>query len=370
MKKNPSILIYTHKQKTIIGSWMQNQFYDELKSHNVSIYEFDFGKYHDIIDANNQLLKFVEKKEIDLFMTSFDDETLFVSTLVEIKKKGIKTMLFCTINYTLPYRYKKTAKFFDLIWVTANETKRYFSKLNSNTIFMPFAANPNINYKIKYKTKGICFIGTPYGCRVNDFNILTNNGIDVYCTYLTNSTNGTKEKKPSLFSKLENIIQHMIYKHGRKLIFSSIINKYILRTNLDINSNLNLIDSVDNSDIYDVYSNYSLCFSSTTAGHTGILKKPLYICNLRCFEIPMSGGIIFAQYNPELDSYFKNGVEAVYYHNKKDMLKKAKYYLDINNRDELVKIKYSARKKAEQYHTWWIRFKTIFDNLSIDYTDE
>ena len=370
INNNPSILFFGSNNGSIMTSWPKYHINDELELHKCRIYDINLTEYSNIDEANKHLLEFIGRNQVDLFVTSFNEKTLQINTLNTIKNMGVKTLLFCPDNLVIPYVHKNIAKYFDLVWLTSIETKYYFDKHGANTIYMPYAANPYMKYEIKSNTEGVCFIGTPYGSRANIINELTNNDINVYCTCKTNtgiSNNGGN--KNSLINKLCNIFQHVRFTQGRKLIIGSLINRYIYKTKLNDNKFLHNIQTVEITRLYEKYSFYSLCFSSTTAGHTGVLREPLLICNLRSFEIPMSGGVLFAQYNPELDSYFKDGVEAIYYYNKKDMIEKAKYYLDPIHRDELLKIKHNARKKAEKYHSWWVRYKKIFDLLSIEYID-
>lgn len=48
----------------------------------------------------------------------------------------------------------------------------------------------------------------------------------------------------------------------------------------------------------------------------------------RCFEIPAAGSLMLSEYTQDLDSLFKQGVEADYFCSKEELLDKVKYYLD------------------------------------------
>lgn len=48
---------------------------------------------------------------------------------------------------------------------------------------------------------------------------------------------------------------------------------------------------------------------------------------LRALDIMGCGGFLLTNYQPELDEYFTNGVDYVYFDSKEDLLSKIEYYL-------------------------------------------
>jgi spore maturation protein CgeB len=74
----------------------------------------------------------------------------------------------------------------------------------------------------------------------------------------------------------------------------------------------------------------------------------------------MSGGLQFTSYNEEIASYFDEDKEIVLYHNKEEMIDKAKFYLDPKHEKLVNTMKIAARKRAERDHTWTKRFDHIF----------
>lgn len=79
----------------------------------------------------------------------------------------------------------------------------------------------------------------------------------------------------------------------------------------------------------------------------------------------MCGGLQFASYNEELASYFEEDKEIVLYRSKEEMLDKAKFYLDSSHSNQVMNMKVAARKRAENEHTWNIRFTKVFENLGL-----
>lgn len=47
------------------------------------------------------------------------------------------------------------------------------------------------------------------------------------------------------------------------------------------------------------------------------------------------------------------------------MLDKAKFYLDSSHSNQVMNMKVAARKRAENEHTWNIRFTKVFENLGL-----
>jgi spore maturation protein CgeB len=93
--------------------------------------------------------------------------------------------------------------------------------------------------------------------------------------------------------------------------------------------------------------------------------KPVHKMHLRTFEIPMCGGLELASYTEELAGYFEDGNEIVLYNSNEEFISKAKFYLDKKNESLCLKMKKSARKRAELDHTWINRFDKVFEVLTL-----
>ena len=161
----------------------------------------------------------------------------------------------------------------------------------------------------------------------------------------------------------------MMYKEGRTLLYGQLMNRVLKRRSEDLkeNEHLHFLPSIPVEELSIPYSSYALSLASTSNGHTDVLKNPLKIINLRNFEIPMSGGIEFCRYNPELAEYFEDGKEIIFYHTDEEMIDKAKYYTEKAADEEIFRIKRSARKRAECDHTWMRRFAVAFDTLGLGF---
>lgn len=352
--------------------WQKYHIFDELATHNVEIELFNPLDYPSIDEANAQLLQRVKKNSFDLLMTTSTHKDLYIDTLEEIKKTGMPTLLICFDNLTIPFAHKKIASHFDLVWLTSIETKYLFDKWGVNSVFMPYAANPALYNPQTEEKHRVVFIGTPYGSRCKMLNTLLDAGINVDLYGGKKSlgvskpvnASSTLEGRLKLMHSIKDMLRYPI---GRRLALGSIKNKLMQMSFLNEDSpNLNHFGQLDMlQSMMGEYNSYDLALSSVTNRHTGVLKNPVLIVNLRNFEIAAAGGILFCQFNPELNSYFEDGKEAVYYDSDEDMIDKARFYLDNRQRQLRHQIKSAARLKAEHEHSWFNRFAVVFEKLGL-----
>ncbi len=356
-------IIYYYKDfDTPMYQWQHIHIFDELEHHGCIIDVFNPLDYENYDQANEQLIKLIEKCSYDLFMTPHASRELSVDTIKEIRRRGIPTLLICFDNLIVPFVHYDIAPFFDLVWLTSKETKPLFDKRGCNSVFLPYAANP---YKKcgREEIEGIGFVGTPYGSRANMINQLTRNSISTYCHCKNTSYAQSTVKIESNMTKKEVFFELMKFKQGRHILKGAFVNHFKKDAELSDDEYLHLKNVVSPAELYMIYPRYFLTLSSTAARNTGVLKHPLNIVNLRSFEIPMSGGIQFCRYSPEIASYFKDGSEIVLYYSDEDMIEKAKFYLKNKRLRDNIRI--NARKCAEENHTWWKRFSCVFNILEI-----
>ncbi len=363
------IVYYFKDYKIPMYQWQHVHIIDELKAHNCFITIINPLEYETVDSANEALKEYLMNHKIDLFMTPHNEQDLKIDTLETIKKKGIPTLLICFDNLIVPFMHYTIAPHFDLVWLTSKETKPLFDKLGCRTVFLPYAANPFIT-RTEETVKGVGFVGTPYGSRINTINALINKGIPVYCHCISNNNERNDVLLPhSSMSNKKVTFEFIKFQQGRKVLMGAVINKLKKDAKLHESELLHLEEVVPPSELYQVYPKYSLTLSSTTARNTGVLRHPLFIVNLRSFEIPMSGGIQICRYNKELSEYFKDGEEIIFYKNDKEMVDKIRYYLSDEQTELRQKIRKSARKRAEENHTWYCRFQVIFKSLHIKYDE-
>ena len=164
---------------------------------------------------------------------------------------------------------------------------------------------------------------------------------------------------------LKNHYELMRFSAGRTMIYAAILDK-IKGTAVDCNEHLSFLPKVSFDDLSATYSKYAISLAFTSLQHTDVLKHPVKIVDLRNFEIPMSGGLEFCRFHEEMASYFEEDKEIVFYNSDEELLEKADYYTKRASETELRKMKSAARKRAENEHTWYLRFKKVLKELNIE----
>lgn len=371
------ILYYFQEIDTPMFQWQRTHIIDELIRHNIEVETFNPLIYNSVEEANERVIELVKGGHYDLFMTNVAYfKMLFVETLREIKKIGVPTFTVSWDNLMFPSLDKVLAPHFDLMWLTAKETVRLYDKWGAHYYFAPYAANPyTFSYERSPINRKVCFIGTPHGSRSKMINILTKEGVDVDLYSGKDKNMVVDDKEYSIPVKyniinpsiLETNFLRLFFSEGRKLLMGSIVNRIKGQTKIIDNNCLSKHYSLPHEKMVYTYSSTTLSLSSSSAGHTDVLKKPLNIINLRNFEIPMCGGIELCKYNEELAEYFETDKEIIFYHDDNELVDKARYYTQRASDAEIYAIKEAARKRAESDHTWWNRFKIAFDRLGLKY---
>ncbi len=349
--------------------WQRFHIFEDLLSHRCKIEVFNPLLYPNIETANSRLLDLLARNKYDLFMTPHNETDLSIATLQRIRQWGIPTLLICFDNLTIPFFHKKIGRYFDLVWLTSVETRYLFERWGAKTIFLPYAANPDIaRPSIGEDTERVLFIGTLYGSRAAMVNKLLARGIPVtvFSKLQTQSATSTSfQDYGDLFRAGKDMLKYSI---GRTMLYASIKNKILKQSVLDVDSPvLERKSPVPLQTLMQTYSAYALSLSSTANRHTGILNRPVHIVNLRSFEIPAAGGLQFCAYNAELAGYFKEDKEAIYYRSDEEMIDKARFYLDPKRELLRSNMKRAARERAQNEHTWFCRFQRIFETLGINY---
>lgn len=373
-----NIFYFWPEVDTLMYRWQRYHIFDELTHHGICIEAFNPLIYKSWEEAVEVARKQLANKRYDVFMTDMivKDNHSFICLLHETKKLGIPSIWFRPDNLVIPYMDKHLASSFDLVWLTAKETKHYYDKWGAKTVFAPYAASPFcFEYHEMPIERKVCFIGTPYGSRTRMMNILLGNGVDLVLYYGNKvSSSGVRNEEggaPKLYLELPTIntsyvlYKRLLFKEGRRLLLGTIKNKLLGERDIIESNHLFHENSINLDNLCYKYSQYALSLASTSAVHTDVLKNPLKIINLRNFEIPMSGGIEICRYNAELSEYFEDGKEIVFYSSNEELVDKGKYYTQKAPESELIAIKRAARKRAENEHTWYCRFKKIFQSIDL-----
>lgn len=372
-----NILYFFQEIGTPMFQWQRVHIINELEQHGCQVTTFNPLHYATPVEANDAVLMQMRNCRYDLFFTNVGYyKVLFPETVEQIKKMGIPTLCLRCDNLVIPFNDKVLAPHFDLVWLTAIETKYLYDHWGVKSFFAPYAANPFVfqSGSDGQNIRKVCFIGTPYGSRSIMINSLSRGCISVDAYYKKTESVVAQQPSDSAIksnliwpSRVSVVLHRLQFPAGRKMMLGMIVNKLKGQVRIEENKNLSSLPVVLPDEQGAIYSRYALCLASTSTNHTDVLKNPLKIVNLRNFEIPMSGGIEICKYNPELADYFEDGKEIIFYQDNDELVDKARYYIQKATDYELNAIKLAARKRAEAEHTWWNRFTKAFDILGIHY---
>lgn len=354
------LMILKSYDDTHMGNWFDESFIYELKKLDYNINLIKLKPYDSIVEFKEQILLDLASCKFDYFITTFNHKTINGNLINEINKYTKSILLLCD-NLIIPFEHKKTARYYNLVWLTSKETQYLFQRWKAKSIFLPYAATvknlDEYNLLTNPLIRKVVFIGSPYGSRVNIINKLLSKGIPVDIYKPQNVSVEKKTKRPSI-KVFYNFIRFSI---GRKIIIAKFLQMFLIKPILDIeNKNLNIFPGLSLEDMQETYKKYALCLSSVHARNTGILKSPVEIVNLRNFEIPSSGGIQFCQRTSEMANYFEDNKEIVFYNSLEDIDKIARKILINYSDSQLYEIQKNAYIKAKHSHTWSKRFEILF----------
>jgi len=77
---------------------------------------------------------------------------------------------------------------------------------------------------------------------------------------------------------------------------------------------------------------YNKALSGTKIALCFLSKLNRDTCTRRCFEIPATKTFMLSEYTDDLNSLFKEGIEAEYFRNKQEMIEKIGYYLSNDDK--------------------------------------
>ena len=367
--KGRTILYLFPEQDRFMDKWQRWHFIDELEGYGVN-FEFVNPIKEEQRDYENIIFEKIrtEREKYSLFMTAMNDYELSTSFIISLKGLGVPTLLICWDNLSIPFFHKRIASAFDLVWLTSFETEKLFQKWGANTVFLPYAANPKI-YKptTGNSVRRVAFIGSPYGIRGKKISKLFSNKIpvDVYGNWSASLKPTNDNSYARQVRKLHNYLRFDI---GRKCLHGFVKKKISCSKNnnfdLKIKSQfLHFKGAPDIAQMVQIYSNYSLSLGVTELLDTYLLKSPLHKIHLRTFEIPMSGGVQITSRLKELENYFEDGKEILFYDNEDHLVELSKKFLFNKESRFVSQIKKNAFKRALNEHTWFNRFKHIEDKL-------
>lgn len=327
-----------------------------------------------------EIKKASDKHRVNIFFTTVSQDIIEANTIQQISKMGIPTVLMCCDDLSVPFIHKRIAKYFDLVWGTSRESQNILKSYGARTIMMPYAANPYLYKPKKVKEEHVVgFIGRCYGARGIHLASIASAGIPVHIYGKSPDTfygkaDATSTPLTRAFRSLRStslyVYQSLRFPIGRRCVIAALKRSFLeYFDHPSINSKLpdsvSLFQGLPFEDMGEYYSKLALSFGSMELHSSYTLKKPIMCIHLREFEAPMCGAVHLTNRWPELQEYFEEDKEMLFYGSKEELLDKIRYYLSPNRDTQRLKIRNKARHRAQNEHSWNHRFNNIWLNLGL-----
>ncbi len=329
----------------------------------------------------DKLRQELESGGIDLFFSLAWDNSINAETVREISRMGIPTVNFSTDDLSHPFRVKSITSAYDLCWTSARESMDLLRGYGArNLIVMPFASNPHVFRPLPVpEEENICFIGTAYGARARGIASMAqaNVPVKVYGAspmdiYGQNRGNPATRALTNMSEGWERFLKSVAVPGGRKCIHAA-----LKRTAQELVSSppekrpmdgtVEYLGSAGFEEMAEIFSKSALSFGSIEVASTFVLKDPLLFIRFREFEVAMSGGVHLVNRFPELEEYFEEGKEMLYYGSTEELVDKARFYLAPERASIRKDIRQNAMKRAVGDHTWSHRFRRVAQELGLPF---
>lgn len=348
-----------------------------LPTHYINI--FDVEKHNDFNETefrrtnSEALLSEIRtahsEKKIDLFLSYFYSTNIDPEVLLKIQDLGIVTMNMYFNSLHQFELVKSIAPLFNFCLVPETEAMEHYHNIGARPIRFPMAANPMFYTPQNLpKDFDVVFIGSRYLNRESYASYLYQHGIEMHVfgpDWLTPAVSpgpGKAHATNRMVGKMKSILT-LLRQGSMDEIF------WVLSRNLkEITSRLhrttlpssNIHPGLTDEEMVKMYSRAKIIlnFSETMIFDSKHRGKVRNIIKLRDFEVPMSGGFAITGCQEELHEYYRVGSEIICYRNKKDLLKKVRYYLA--HKEEREAISRAGHERALQSHTWEKRFADAF----------
>ena len=103
-------------------------------------------------------------------------------------------------------------------------------------------------------------------------------------------------------------------------------------------------------------------FFNSTLLNLNIIDDTNYpAANMRFFEIMAAGGLELVSSCPEMESYFEDGKDLLFFHSDVEMIEKARIAMD--HQEDMQAIKWNGYNKTRTTHHYGTRLQTLLDNF-------
>ena len=316
----------------------------------------------------------VKQNKIDLFFAMTGSNFLYPETLDALRSKGVLTVNFSSDNLDRPMSLKGLASHFDVSWVTEPEAVQILNDFGGNPIHIPMAANPKVFKPLKVKEKYDCsFCGAKNSSRpFYIYKLLEGTDLKMAIGGKGWATSGGTAYSRGVANPLytiQYILGNLTFPEGRRNVYADLLNIVFEPKPSDgVQSKLAkfALPPLGFSSYVRLYSTSSVSLGFNERGNTYHLPRPVLHHRLRDFEAPMSGACYLMRRLPEMQEYFVEDKEMLFYSSPEELIEKTVYYSRPENEKIRRRIRQAARRRAVRDHTWEKRLKVLFSELQIE----
>ena len=382
------VLYYSNNSGSFMHQWPQYHFIAELQAEGHTVTNINsmekLGRNGTLTEYSEILLqkvrKIMEKGQADMFFTATGDDGLDGAVVREIRRMGLPAVLMCCDDLSVPFLHKNIASSFDLVWGTSRENQSLLRSYGARTIMIPYAANPYIFRPVKVEeSRELGFIGRCYGARGIHLSAIASAGLPTQIYGKAPKAVYEKDGKKSIpltraMKSFRSVgpytYQSLFFPIGRRCVLGALKRSFLeyvrhSSVNNSLSESVSCFPGPPFEDMGATYSKLALSLGSMELHSTYVLKKPTMCIHLREFEAPMCGAVHLTNRWSELQEYFEEGKEMLFYGSKEELLDKVRYYLHPTRDSLRQEIRRRARRRAENDHTWLRRFELVWRTLGI-----
>lgn len=319
---------------------------------------------------------------LDLLFATATDSMLLPGVIEEIRKIGLPTVNLSCDDYSHPYRVRRISRAFDINWSTVRENREVLAGYGANVTVMPWGANPHVfKPAVAAEDRVVGFVGTLYGGRARNVAMLALADVPVRVhgraaseinRSIAKVDNPVIRAVKQWGEARERIIQSASFASGRACLRGVLLRslqEMVIRPpqKRSYDHAVQYAANPSFEEMGECFARMALSLGSLELASTYVLSRPLLFIRLREFEVPMSGGVHLVNRSPELEEYFTDQREMLYYDGTRDLLDKARFYLDPRRDALRSNIRAAARKRAVGEHTWLHRFREIGRQLALSF---
>ncbi len=375
------------------AEWVDRNMVDTLREMNVDLSVYDWREGYDFYSPewqssqrkrmNQGLLKFVEdrsrKAPVDLLITYFWRHHTDGKVIDKIRDMGVRCVNFGCNNLHQFHLVKPLIGHYDYHWVTERDAVKLFTDAGGAAVRVQMGANPKYYFPVDTaKIYDMSFTGSCYGERSDVFDKVARAGI---AFHVFGFRWGSKRSFHRIIGE-QLIPWRVLYKYegagleaGREELIRQVLEtEHLVRRLGGIGFEkwpahhpefLPLLHGpIPFKDMVRLFSESRISMNFSACGNPSDMRKGRLVqVKLRDFEAPMSGAVLFTEYQDELKEFYEIDKEIVCYHDVPDLIEKAKRLLA--EPDEAARIGAAARARSLRDHTWQNRFQELFSKLKL-----